>query len=776
VPILIDAVETPLEFENLQAADLTGWKAAGDHPEFEAVFDRIQALSPIPDERLARSAVEDARREFAAGRRQPALASLEAFRPNHALVTRALAELRGEAERIDRDRAEAVRQQAEAADRQRAIVAEETRIEGLLVGLDLDAAERALASADETFERPAEFRALHERLDILRQQAQHEQLARTAVEGARQAFNEGRHQAALMTLEQFRPPHHLVIRALTGLRAQAERLERERTEAARREADAARRQRELGAVTVQIEDFIRRRELDAADLALSTAEKRFDGSADLRSLRARVDALRGEAQRENLARNAVEEARRQFGAGRASAAIASLEQFRPAHAIVSAALTELRADADRSERERVEAARRETEFPQRQPAPAIVEARTDDETMLEPRAEPGPHLRSSSRAMFRPVPIAAAALLALMAGTWLAGVWPGRSSRDPRALRQPPTQVTESPTPAPALPRIARRKSIENASAASSTESPAPETPPTEIVAPAPDPPTVGTVVPNQPGESPADKQAALSARLEPLRAQARTWRQSGQRDRALNAVAQGLQIAPRDPVLRTMRDSMLTEAREGAARSRRDALALDAGERAGKAFGQGRESERAAEKLRRTGKIEDATRSFWMAADQFMAAAAEAKRIAKEEEDAAPPVSASKPAPPAAVPPPPVPVERQKLDVALEIAAGNQMMREYEAAYARRSPSAVKSVYPSAPLDQLEKEFAGVTAYQLTVEIDNSNWKIVSSASQLIATATGRVTRAFVRAGVVTEIARSQIFYLEKTGKTWIIKDIQTR
>src|SRR5206468_9543249 len=47
VPILIDAVETPLEFENLQTADLTNWEAAVDHPELDAVLDRIQALAPV---------------------------------------------------------------------------------------------------------------------------------------------------------------------------------------------------------------------------------------------------------------------------------------------------------------------------------------------------------------------------------------------------------------------------------------------------------------------------------------------------------------------------------------------------------------------------------------------------------------------------------------------------------------------------------------------------------------------------------------------------------
>ena len=129
VPILIDAVETPLEFENLQAADLTSWQPSAEDPELEAVFDRIQALSPTPYERLARSAVDEARREFGAGRRQAALSRLETFRPPHVLVSRALTELQREAGRIlERERAAIVRREEEAAQRQREI-AEAARIE-----------------------------------------------------------------------------------------------------------------------------------------------------------------------------------------------------------------------------------------------------------------------------------------------------------------------------------------------------------------------------------------------------------------------------------------------------------------------------------------------------------------------------------------------------------------------------------------------------------------------------------------------------------------------
>ena len=245
-----------------------------------------------------------------------------------------------------------------------------------------------------------------------------------------------------------------------------------------------------------------------------------------------------------------------------------------------------------------------------------------------------PHVRTLAWPTSRLVQIAAAVILLLIAGTWLAGVWPERAGRGPRDLRQPRDQITEraTPTPVPASPPIVRKPSVENASVSSRTANPAPEASPIERVEPNADAPSESTVVPHKSGDGAPDKQESLSARLERLRTQARTLRQSGQRDQALNAVVQGLQIVPKDPALRTMRDSMLTDAREGAARSRRDALELDAGERAGKAFGQGRENERAAEKLRRAGKIEDATRSFWAAADQFKAAAAESKRIDEKE------------------------------------------------------------------------------------------------------------------------------------------------
>ena len=45
VPILAEPVDLPLEFADLQAAQLTSWDSFADHPEFEKVVRRIQHLA-----------------------------------------------------------------------------------------------------------------------------------------------------------------------------------------------------------------------------------------------------------------------------------------------------------------------------------------------------------------------------------------------------------------------------------------------------------------------------------------------------------------------------------------------------------------------------------------------------------------------------------------------------------------------------------------------------------------------------------------------------------
>ncbi|HET9831249.1 MAG TPA: toll/interleukin-1 receptor domain-containing protein [Vicinamibacterales bacterium] len=46
VPILAESVDPPLEFADLQTADLTNWVRFANHPEFEKVLRRIEELAP----------------------------------------------------------------------------------------------------------------------------------------------------------------------------------------------------------------------------------------------------------------------------------------------------------------------------------------------------------------------------------------------------------------------------------------------------------------------------------------------------------------------------------------------------------------------------------------------------------------------------------------------------------------------------------------------------------------------------------------------------------
>jgi len=122
VPILIEQVETPLEFENLQAADLTSWDESANHPELETVFNRIQALSPIPYDRLKKRK-EEARRAAEAARREQALAAEKAAAERRREAE--AAERRREAEAQERRReAEATARRKEAEEEQRRQTAE----------------------------------------------------------------------------------------------------------------------------------------------------------------------------------------------------------------------------------------------------------------------------------------------------------------------------------------------------------------------------------------------------------------------------------------------------------------------------------------------------------------------------------------------------------------------------------------------------------------------------------------------------------------------------
>jgi hypothetical protein len=312
--------------------------------------------------------------------------------------------------------------------------------------------------------------------------------------------------------------------------------------------------------------------------------------------------------------------------------------------------------------------------------------------------------------------------------------------------------------------------------------SPSPKPPAIEDAEPAHDA-VPGISAPKPSVDSPATKQAALSKRLEELKIRARSQSHSGQRVEALNTVAEGLQIDPRDSALRNILDSLLREAQVGADRSKRYAMDLDASSRAEEAFGRGLRAEREAVRLRRAGRIDAATRSLWVASDEFKEAVAEARRIADREEAEqarlADERARIKTKENERVPQgPPKPnadgqAARKSPSAAAEQALVDQTLRRYEAAYASLSADGVKSVYLLAPLDQLAKDFAGYRSYTLKVQVDE--YKFFFSETLTAAIVTGRILHDFQpKSGQRTQFERSQTLQLEKQGTTWIIKQIR--
>jgi hypothetical protein len=134
-------------------------------------------------------------------------------------------------------------------------------------------------------------------------------------------------------------------------------------------------------------------------------------------------------------------------------------------------------------------------------------------------------------------------------------------------------------------------------------------------------------------GREPGGQTTFPSIRLEEVRTRARRQAQSGQIEQALSSVVEGLQIDPGEPALRSIQGSLLRDAQARAVRARQDAETLDASARAEEPFERGLEAAKQAIALRRAGKIDAAARSFLAAADEFGAAAVEARKIADAEE-----------------------------------------------------------------------------------------------------------------------------------------------
>jgi hypothetical protein len=551
VPVLMEAIGPPLEFENLQAADLTSWEGNAEDPEFEAVLERIQALAPRTV-RLARVAVENAMREFAAGRTREALTSLE----------------------------------------------------------------------------------------------------------------------------QFRPPTPIVSQALENLRAEAAHLESVRAEAARRRAETHRRQQQLAAASEHVNELSSRAEFDAAKAGDHPLVRDADGGDTSFTLLLRPDPPQQpeeQSSRDDL--HAAIVSRPQTPSALRSKAV---------QAAIVAGLTLLVALG--------------IVMGRRLPAPESANDRS--------QSAPAPDQRASAEAL-------------------------------PRSTREPESSPGATPTEAPLLPATRIEGSSSNRAAARENRPDRIE--PTE--------------------EAKSNPGARIS--VNELRARARTESEDGDRGLALTTVVEGLRLYPKDAGLTAILNALRSDAAEEAALSKRDAMNVDAEERSEDAFRAGVQKEREAERLRRSGRIDSSIRALWAAADQFSAAAADAK--ADNEKAAEPPPRDS----------PSVEANQKPADSALEEALALKTLRRYEAAYAALDVQAVRSVFPTAPIDELTRDFAGYRSYSMSIKVHE--YRLYRSADLTWMNVPATIVHVISpKSGMTTSTERSQTIQLVKQGGAWVIRQIR--
>jgi hypothetical protein len=648
-----------------------------------------------------------------------------------------------------------VRNEARRASRRRVLLP--ILIENVEMPLEFENLQAAdLTSWNKAADHP-ELEAVFERIAAL-SPIPIDRLARAAVENARRDFKAGRCQEALSRLEQFQPAHDLVTRTLLELRAQLERTDRERAEAervARDRAEAERVARERAEAERVARDRaeaerVARERAEAERVARDRAEA--ERVARERAEAERVARERAEAERVARKRAEAERVERE----RAAAVLRDAELTKPVERAAESPLEESHGWRLRPLHEVAEES-----APQHAPDTGVA---------VEPPVQPRFSLTPRQLQMAG----AASVVVLLLVGWLIVGLTRRPASRNDGPIAnqasQNPTLVVPpavAPSPAQTSPTPDRTPEPEPAPA-----TPVDVGPPTPVPAPevkeAPKAPVVA------PGKTPASKDTSE------FRTRARRQEQAGQRVEALATITDGLQIDSRDAVLRSLLDSLFRDAQNGMTRSKRDALAIEADTRADDKFNLATQKEREGTRQRRAGRTADATRSFWAATDHFKAATAEAKQIADAEaaverrnkENQQRPGNPAPQTPPAVVELP----KRPTIDNDAENRAVMQMLRQYEAAYNGRNMAQITTLFPTAPVDQVAREFANTRSHQLTIDLLDTAFSAVS---------TGWAGRALCRVvheavsnqNVSSRFVRSEIFTLEKTETApWRIVRITVR
>lgn len=574
----------------------------------------------------------------------------------------------------------------------------------------------------------AEFEAVLDR--ILALAPVPARMAKITVQNARREFSAGRRRQALSSLEQFQPADNtLVSQTLAELKAEARRHEAARAEAARQQAEARNEEQRLIAAREQAERVrIAMASRDAEPVERAVPVEPVEIVEPVETTEPVVEAVEP---------------------------VPPMELGAVAGAVQLPELTTREESAP-------------TELPLK------------DEHLYEPddhapsrvadvAIEAAPLKPTQRRSRTVVVAAVAAVLAVIVIGAWMLNR--GRPAspstvNDPSAQVQPSAGVVTGAAISP-LPR-GSSTATENPSALPST--------------------AIGGFAPpraaareNRPSGIASGEPSAATAAARPTAAdaaaQARRQRQAGDRVQALDTVVEGLRLFPKDAGLTTILNALLSDAQAAASRWKRNATSIDAQERAAEAFDPAVEKEREAERLRRSGRTADATRAWWAAADQFRTAAGLAREVADEEaaeqarSDAKAKAGAETVTPSRGAPPPAA--TAAPADGAAEEALVAKMFRQYEGAYARLNADAVRSVFPAAPVEELQREFGRYRSYTLTVKAHVYDLYRAGDLVWMNVPATV-VHVVSTKAGETSTVERAQTFQLVKQGATWVIRQVK--
>ena len=335
----------------------------------------------------------------------------------------------------------------------------------------------------------------------------------------------------------------------------------------------------------------------------------------------------------------------------------------------------------------------------------------------------------------------------------------------PRTASVPPRTIgaTESapePTAVATDPSTTSAPAIDQAQSQGQTNAPEP---------PRPTPPTTPPSAVGAPGPVGADAGAAnetlAETRLETLRQEATNAYDRGDREAALRAASEVVQLVPDDASSQRLLEQLYDDALQTSEDARRAA----AGASDSLFYQEAARSSAHAIELRGTGQLAAATRAMWTADNDFRRARAGLDAAAPGAQAAVPLLEN----PAAEVPDPPAPLAQTAPAERVDTAAANapaaitRALARYRAAYQELDAAALESVYPNVPRAMLDA-MESFSTYE--VELIGQP-PVISGNTATVETQLSFSARR--KAGGTAQADGPATFEFRREGADWLIAQI---